>query len=101
VVDEACRDVDDVTAALDDHLANYALRHVEEAGEVHGGDRVEVLRRVVGEFLADEDPGVVDQRVDSPEPVERLLDHALGSVRVGDVAADGEYVGRAGRLDRP
>jgi hypothetical protein len=51
--------------------------------------------------LADEDLGVVDQRVDTPEPVERLLHHALGGVCVGDVTIHGEDVGVAGGRDRP
>ena len=40
-----------------------------------------VVERVVREWLADEDPGVVDQGVDPSEPIERLLDHALGRSR--------------------
>ena len=56
-----------------------------------------VVSRVVGEGLADEDPGVVDQAVDPPEPVERLLDHALGGLGFGDVTLDGEEVGLVGR----
>jgi hypothetical protein len=101
VIDEAGRDVDDVAAALDGHLADRTLRDVEEAGEVHGGGRIEILLRVVGERLADEDSGVVDQRVDAPEPVERLLHHARRRARVGDVAIHSENVGLAGGLDRP
>ena len=72
VVDEARGDVDDVAAALGDHLRDRALGDVEEPGEVDGGDRVVVVERVLGERLADVDPGVVDQGVDPAEPVERL-----------------------------
>jgi hypothetical protein len=36
-----------------------------------------VLGRVIGEGLADVDPGVVDQAVDPPEAIQRLLHHAL------------------------
>ena len=56
-----------------------------------------VVRRVIGEGLADEDPGVVDQAVDPPEPIERLLDHASGGLDVCDVTLHGEEVGLVGR----
>ena len=59
-----------------------------------------VVARVFGERLADEDPGVVDQAVDPPEPVERLLHHALGPSRLGDVTLHGEEVGLVGGGDR-
>jgi hypothetical protein len=49
-----------------------------------------VLKRVVGEGLADVDPGVVDQAVDSPGPVKRLFDDTLRGVGFGDVPRDGE-----------
>ena len=39
VVDEAGADVDDVAAALCDHLPDRALGDVEEPGQVDGGDR--------------------------------------------------------------
>ena len=55
VVDEAGADVDDVAAALGDHLPDDALGDVEEPGQVHGGDRGKVAEGVVGEGLADED----------------------------------------------
>jgi len=58
--------------------SDRALGDVEEPGEVHGGDRRVVVGRVVREGLADEEPGVVDQAVDPPEPIERLLRDALG-----------------------
>jgi hypothetical protein len=69
--------------------------------EVHGGHRDKIIRRVVGERLADEDPGVVDQGVDPAEPVECLLDDALRCVRLGDVTRHGEDVGLLGGADRP
>ena len=76
------------------------LRDVEEAGEVGRDLGVEVLGRVVGEGLGDEDAGIVDQRVDPPEARNRLPDHALGGRRIADVAADGQDVRITGLLDR-
>jgi hypothetical protein len=100
VVDEAGAHIDDMAAALADHLPDNALSDVEEPGEIHGGDRGIVVWRVVGERLADEDPGVIDQAVDPPEPIERPLHHALGGPGIGDVTLHGEVVGRIGGADR-
>ena len=100
VVDEAGGDVDDVAAALVDHLPDRALGDVEEPGQVHGGDRGVVVGRVIREGLADEDPGVVDQAVDPSEPIERLLHHALGRLGFCDVTLHGEVVGLVGGADR-
>ena len=55
-----------------DHLPDRPLGDVEEPGQVDGRDRGVVLDRVLRERLADVDAGVVDQRVDPPEPIERL-----------------------------
>ena len=68
------------------------LRDVEEAGEIGRELGVEVLGRVVGEGLGDEDAGIVDQRVDPPEPRDRLPNDALGGRRIADVAADRQDV---------
>ena len=57
-------------------------------------DRREVGLGVLGERLGDEDAGVVDQRIDAAEPGHGFGDHALGGLRVGDVAGDGENVRR-------
>ena len=92
VVDEAGTDVDDVTAALGQHLADDALGDVEEACQVHRRDRPKVVERVVGEWLADEDAGVVDQGVDPSEPTDGLLHHALSRLDFGDVAGHGQDV---------
>ena len=100
VVDEAGADVDDVAAALDEHLSDRTLSDVEEPGEVDRRDRGVLIEGVVGERLADEESGVVDQRVDPTEPVECQFDHALGGLRLGDVTRYREHVGFAGRADR-
>jgi hypothetical protein len=89
-----------VAAALVDHLPERALGDVEEPAEVHSGDRVEVVGRVVREGLADEDPRVVDQAVDPSEPIERLLRDALGSLGFADVTLHREVAGLVGAADR-
>ncbi len=75
-------------AALLNHLLDRELGDVDETGQVHGGDRGEVLDRVFGERLADVDASVVDQRVDPREPLERSIDGPSRRVWVGDVARD-------------
>jgi hypothetical protein len=90
MVDEARGDVDDVTASPAHHLRDHALGDVEEPGQVHRGGREVVLRRVLGEGLADVEPRVVDQGVDPTEPIERLVDHALCGPHLGDVTLDSE-----------
>ena len=55
VVDQAGGDVDDVAAALGEHLSDDGLGDVEEPGQVHRSDGGVVIERVVGEGLADED----------------------------------------------
>src|SRR5207302_9820446 len=70
MVDEAGADADDVATALGEHLPDRALGDVEEPGEVDSCDGDVLIERVVGERLADEESGVVDQRVDTSEPVE-------------------------------
>ena len=62
----------------------------------------EVGLGVLGERLGDEDAGVVDQRVDAAElrATASAID-PLGGRRVGDVAGDGQNVGRRdGLMDR-
>src|SRR5207244_13124590 len=93
----ATGDVDDVSAALLRHVTDDALREVKEAIQVHGGHRGEVVVGVVQERFADEDPSVVDQRVDAAETVERLLDDALGGLDLRNVALDCVHVDRVRR----
>jgi hypothetical protein len=68
------------------------LGDVEEPGEVHGDDRRVVLDGVFRERLADVDAGVVDQRVDASEALERLVDSSAGCFSVGDVACDRDVI---------
>jgi hypothetical protein len=82
-----------VPGALLDHLRDRELGHVEEPVEVHRRDRgVVVAERVVRERFADVDAGVVDERVDPPEPSDGLLDRTLCGFGVCDVAGDRDVV---------
>ena len=83
-----------------EHLRRDPLRDVEEAGEIGRDLGVEVLGRVVGEGLGDEDAGIVDQRVDPPEPRDRLPNHRFGGRRIADIAAHRHDILIAGLLDR-
>jgi hypothetical protein len=75
-----------VAAALGDHLRDRQLSEMEEAGEVHGRDRLVLIEGVFRERFADVDAGVVDQRVEPPEPVPSLVDRAPCGLRICDVA---------------
>ena len=50
------------------HLGDGELRDVKEAGDVDAEHRRVIGLGVLGERLGDENAGVVDQRVDAPEP---------------------------------
>ena len=86
-------------AASIDHLGDRQLGDVEEPCEVHRRDRRVVIERVLRERLADVDAGVVDQRVDPPEPVASLVDRALCRCLIGDVACDIDVVDVGRRSD--
>ena len=88
VVDEAGGDVDDVAAALREHLRNGQLGHAEEPGHVHSDRGGELFLRVVGEGLGDEDPGVIDQGVYAAEALDGRVDDAVGGGGIADVALD-------------
>lgn len=77
MIDQAGRDLDDVAAALVEHLLDRQLGDAEEAAQVDAGNRVVVLLRVLGERFADEDTGIVDQRVDTAEALAAGRDEPL------------------------
>jgi len=101
IVDEARGDLHDMTAALLLHLGDGDLRDVEEAGDVNAQDGGVVGLGVLGEGLGDENTGIVDERVDAPEPRHTFGDRALRRLPVGNVAGDDEDIGVARRLDGP
>src|SRR6266404_5745446 len=77
MVDEARGDLDDVAAAPLLHLGDGELRDVEEAGEVDADDGGEIGLGVAGEGPGDEVDGIVDERVDTPEPRHAFRDRAV------------------------
>jgi DNA-binding CsgD family transcriptional regulator len=85
-------DVDHVTAVPPDHLGDDPPGQPEEPVQVDPGDQRVVLRGVLGERLGDEHAGVVDQRVDAPEPLQRGVGDPVGGGGLGDVAGHGEHV---------
>ena len=73
-------------------LRENDLRDVKEPGDVRPGHRVEVLLRVLEERLADEQAGVVDERVDTPEALLRGGDDLLRRRALPDVAGDRQHL---------
>jgi hypothetical protein len=94
-------DLDDVAAAPLLHLGDGELSDVEEAGEVDADDGGEVGLGVAGEGPGDEEAGVVDERVDTPEPRHTFGDRAFRRLPVRDVAGHGQDIVIVRRLDRP
>jgi hypothetical protein len=58
-----------MAGTLTDHLSDDALGDVKEPGQVYRRYRPVVVDGVVGERLADENAGVVDQAVNPAEPL--------------------------------
>ena len=92
MVNQAGGDLHDVAAALFLHLGDGELRHMEKSGDVDAKNRRVVGLGVLGEGLGDEDAGVVDERVDAPEPRHALGNRALGRLPIGDVAGNRDDV---------
>jgi hypothetical protein len=76
-------------------------RDVEEAGEVDADDGGEVGLGVAGEGPGDEESGIVDERVDAPEPRHAFGDRAFRRLPVRDVAGHRQNIVIVRRLDRP
>jgi len=58
------RNADDASASfLREHLFNRELGDVDEAFQIDGGERFEVLDRIVGKGLGEEYTRVIDQRI--------------------------------------
>ena len=74
------------------------LRDVDEAVQIRGRKRPEVLRRVVGEGLREEDARVVHQRIDRAEALHRGRDDLLGGRGQTDIAVDQREIVRALQL---
>ena len=77
----------DVSAALArQHRRDRGARNLEESTKIHPCDGVIVFVGVVGERLGNEDPRVVDHRVDPAESLHRRVDDALADAGLCDVA---------------
>jgi hypothetical protein len=100
VVDQACRDLHDMAAGLIFHLRDGALRDVEEAGNVHVQHGRVIGVGILRERLGDEDAGVVDKRVDAPEPPHPFRDHPIRRLPIADIAGNDQDVGVDGLAER-
>ena len=76
---------EDVAELLRAHRRQHVVRAGERAAGVDVHDEIELLEGRVGERLPEERARVVDEEVDAPELVERLLDGALDGGVVADV----------------
>ena len=79
-----------------------ALRHPVTAVEVHVEHLAELVGCLPGRGDGRPDARVVDQHVDAPEVLHRLVDERLAAVGIGDVGAhdDGALAGRLDELAR-
>src|SRR5215472_15050539 len=91
---------DRVAAVPPRHLGDGPLGHQEEPGQIDPDDPGVVVRRVLGERLGDVHTGVVDERVDATEPVQRRAYDPVGGRGLGDVPTHGEHARVLGRPDR-
>jgi hypothetical protein len=83
MINEARGDLDDMAAPMLLHLGDGKLRYMEEASCVDSTDRGEIVL-----WLGNIDAGVVDERVDAPEPGDAFEDRAFCGLPIGDVAGD-------------
>jgi hypothetical protein len=67
-----------MTPVLSQHRRRRALRDVEEASEVYPYHCREIGFGIVDERLREESSGIVHQRVDAAESVDRSPDDAAG-----------------------
>ena len=59
---------------------------MEESPKINSAHRCEIGFGIINKLLGDENTGVVDQGVDSSEPLDGAVDDAFGSIAGGDVA---------------
>ena len=79
-------DVDDLAAALLDHIGNDRLGDNEGSVQVNVDDLTELGSGHLDHRDALDDAGVVDQHIDVADFLGNLLDHLIDGVLVGDVA---------------
>src|SRR6202043_4028039 len=61
---------------------------MKESREIYRDHRCEILFRILGERLGDEDASVVDKRIYSPEALGSHAQNAFGRLRAGNVTLD-------------
>jgi len=85
LVNQAGSDSYDMTTPRLAHQLHRTLGHMKEACDI-GGDVVSVfVIRIGGERLGHERAGVVDQRIDAAEAIQRLLEDPIRRFRVGNI----------------
>ena len=93
VVGEDGTDVDDGAVAMGSHVADGGLGEQVGAAEVTEVG-VEFMGGVVGEGFGCEGAGVVDEKVESAEAIDGVLDQLVGCLIAGDIGrGDGDSVG--------
>ena len=75
-----------MTATLFLHFSDRELRDVEEASEIDAENGSVVGASVLGEWLGDENAGIVDKGIDAPESTHRLRDDTFGRIPLADIA---------------
>src|SRR5712672_2088863 len=78
-----------------------SLRDVKEACEVDAQHSRVISLGILSERLGDEYAGVVDERVDAPEPGQAFGNRTLGRLPVGNVAGQHQDLVIVGWPDRP
>ena len=85
LVNETGSDSYDMTTPHLAHQLDRALGHVKEACDICSDIAGVVVIRVGGERLGDERAGVVDERIDAAEAIQRLLEDLIRRVRVSNI----------------
>jgi len=85
LVNQAGRDSYDMTTPGLAHYLHRALGHMKEACDIGGDVGSVVVMRIGDERLGYEHAGVVDQRIDAAEAIQRLLEDQSRRVRVSDI----------------
>jgi hypothetical protein len=86
---------DDSTVMLQ-HVPGHRLGHIEDAIEVHPDDLLPLLPGDVQEVVANADPGVVDQDVDSAHDLDGFINGILNLAQIRDVT--GDELGQVGQI---
>ena len=89
------RDIEQVAAALLEHVRDRVLGRVDLRHEVDADDLLPLLRGRLDPAV-DGDAGVGDEEVDAPEALDRRLDEVLDVLLAADVGSHGIGADRSG-----